>query len=227
VLAFADPGIASGLLFLYLPFLISTTFHEAAHALVAKLLGDQTAYLGGQVSLNPWPHIQREPFGMVVLPLVVLFSTGFSAIMGFAHIPVDAYWAERHPRRSALVSLAGPAMNFLLAAVAILVWNLMLWWSIEHSVDTSEGTNANIAFNLVRMFARVNVLLGVLNLVPLPPFDGAGVLGGFFPRTVGNLYAMLRSQPFIMLALVFALMTFGQKLYAPLDHQVDRWLGLR
>ncbi len=99
----------------YIPFVISLTFHEAAHALAARLGGDNTAYLGGQVTLNPVPHMRREPFGTIVLPLLLLISTGGRQVMGWASAPIDPLWAMRHPRRAAVVSFAGPLANLLLA----------------------------------------------------------------------------------------------------------------
>src|SRR5436190_7365182 len=104
-----DPAI---LLTAYVVFLYSTVCHEAAHAWVAHKLGDSTAYHGGQVSLDPIPHIRREPLGMVVVPLLGLFING--SLLGWASAPLDPLWAAKHPRRSALVALAGPASNFLL-----------------------------------------------------------------------------------------------------------------
>ena len=104
----------------YVVFLFSVTVHEAAHAWAAKRGGDLTAYLGGQVSLDPVPHIRREPFGMVVLPLATVILTGWP--WGYASAPFDRGWARRHPRRAAWMALAGPAANLglmLLAALAI------------------------------------------------------------------------------------------------------------
>ncbi|HEX5000144.1 MAG TPA: site-2 protease family protein, partial [Terriglobia bacterium] len=83
----------------YVVFLFSTTLHEAAHAWVAMLGGDLTAYHGGQVSLDPRPHIRREPFGMVILPVISLLASGWP--FGFASTPYDPYWARSHPKRSA------------------------------------------------------------------------------------------------------------------------------
>src|SRR5271165_3060275 len=103
----------------YVVFLFSTTCHEAAHALVAKLGGDNTAALGGQVSLNPIPHIRRSPWGMVAFPLLSFFLLGGSMI-GFASAPYDPNWERRHPRRSAWMALAGPAANFILMLLAVL-----------------------------------------------------------------------------------------------------------
>lgn len=206
-----------GVLLLYVPFLISTTFHEAAHALTAKWGGDDTAYRGGQVSLNPIPHIQREPFGMVVLPLLLLFSSGF--LIGWASAPIDPFWAARHPKRAALVSLAGPFTNFLLATVAFFA----LRYIVRSDLDIQEGSGRAVAL-ITESFLRLNIILGIFNLIPLPPLDGAGALEGFFPRVFGNLYGILRSQPFIMLAVIYVVMSYGQKLYMPVLRLVQSWL---
>ena len=114
------PDLAAGLAY-YVAFLFSTTLHEASHAWAALRGGDPTAYHGGQVSLDPWPHIRREPIGMVLLPLLSVFASGWP--IGFASAPFDPSWAMRYPRRAAWMALAGPAANFslvLLAAAGIL-----------------------------------------------------------------------------------------------------------
>jgi hypothetical protein len=103
-------------LFWFLAFLFSTTVHEAAHAYAALRGGDKTAYEGGQVSLSPIPHIRREPIGMLVVPLLTAFTQGWA--IGWASAPFDARWAERYPRRAALMAAAGPAGNFSIAIVA-------------------------------------------------------------------------------------------------------------
>ena len=94
-------------------FVVSITAHEAAHALAAYVGGDPTAYQGGQVSLNPLPHMRREPFGMVLAPLLSTFTIGFP--IGWASTPYDPLWEERHPRRAAWMAAAGPAANLALA----------------------------------------------------------------------------------------------------------------
>ena len=98
--------VATGLIW-FLAFLFSTTVHEAMHAFAAWRLGDPTAYQGGQVSLNPAPHIQREPIGMVVLPLLTSLTQGWA--VGWASCPYDPIWARRYPGRSAVMAAAGPA----------------------------------------------------------------------------------------------------------------------
>ncbi|HEX7241363.1 MAG TPA: hypothetical protein VF263_13895, partial [Longimicrobiaceae bacterium] len=93
------PDLAQGLTY-YIVFLFSTTLHEAAHAWAAYRGGDPTAYHGGQVSLDPRPHIRREPVGMVLLPVVSVLLSGWP--FGFASAPYDPNWAVRHPKRAAL-----------------------------------------------------------------------------------------------------------------------------
>jgi hypothetical protein len=113
--------IASALVY-YFVFLYSVTLHEAGHAWAAKLGGDLTAYHGGQVSIDPRPHIRREPFGMVVLPLISVLLSGWP--IGFASAPYDPNWAMRYPKRAALMALAGPAANIALVLVSALLIRL-------------------------------------------------------------------------------------------------------
>src|ERR1700757_2906249 len=103
----------------YVVFLFPPPCHEAAHALAAKLGGDLTAFHGGQVSLDPIPHIRREPFGMVLFPILSYAVGGW--MMGWASAPYDPLWAGRHPRRAAWMSLAGPGANFTLTILAALL----------------------------------------------------------------------------------------------------------
>src|SRR5689334_22260672 len=98
--------LLNGLLW-FTAFLFSTSVHEAMHALAAYRVGDPPAYLGGQVSLSPLPHIRREPIGMLVVPLLTAFTAGWA--VGWASTPYDPRWAARHPRRAAIMAAAGPA----------------------------------------------------------------------------------------------------------------------
>ena len=108
----------------YVVFVLSTVLHEAAHAWAALRLGDDTAQRAGQVSLDPIPHITREPIGMVLLPILTLAFIGWP--LGFASAPYDPIWADRYPRRAGWMALAGPAANLLLflLAAAGLRWGL-------------------------------------------------------------------------------------------------------
>jgi len=170
----------------YVIFLFSTTCHEAAHGLAAKWGGDTTALEAGQVSLNPLPHIRRELFGMVILPLLGIASG--TGLIGYASTPYDPKWSQQHPKRAAWMSLAGPVTNFTLAIISGVLMRIGLAVgsfvraesSFTHIVDaTSEnGIMGGIAAVLSVMF-YLNILLGAFNLIPVPPLDGYGILGLF------------------------------------------------
>jgi Zn-dependent protease len=179
----------------YVVFLFSTTCHEAAHGFVAKLGGDTTAALGGQVSLNPIPHIRRSPFGMVVIPIVsFLFSGG---MIGWASAPYDPLWERRHPRRSAWMALAGPAANFSLMLLAALGIHAGRIFHLFHS-DTVTGSPSLLLVVLEITF-MLNLLLGTFNLLPVPPLDGSTAImllmdekraQGYLDWIRGNNYGM-------------------------------------
>jgi Zn-dependent protease len=159
----------------YVVFLLSTTCHEAAHALVAKIGGDMTAFEGGQVTLNPLPHIKREPFGMVLMPLLGIFTQ--SGLIGWASAPYDPLWSIRHPKRAGLMSLAGPAANFLIATVAGVA--LKIGIATGAFVHAPEGSAMEGVSLVLSTFFSLNLLLGIFNLLPFPPLDGYGALSLF------------------------------------------------
>ena len=204
----------------YAVFLFTLTFHESSHALVAWLLGDDTAYRGGQVSLNPWPHLRREPFGTVVIPILSFVVSGW--MMGWASAPYDRWWGQRHPRRLAAMSAAGPAANLLLALGLFLLLKALLGAgffvppqeaSFGHLVAAPAATPAAslapaLAFGL-SVALNLNVLLFLFNLIPLPPLDGAGILGGLFPGSVGALLESFARSPMMgMVGLLVAWRVF-------------------
>jgi len=177
----------------YAVFLLSATCHEAAHALAAWRGGDPTAYLGGQVSLNPLPHIRREPFGTVLVPLVSFFLMGGQWMFGWASAPYDPYWEERHPGRAALMALAGPLANLLLAIVAFAILKALILAGVstlnpqwpprfDHLVVPAvAAAEAGLLDGLGRfcsVLLTLNLILLLFNLIPLPPLDGASVLAG-------------------------------------------------
>lgn len=190
----------------YFVFLFSTTCHEAAHAFVAKLGGDNTAALGGQVTLNPIPHIRRSPFGMVVVPLIgILLGNGM--ILGWASAPYDPLWERRHPRRSAWMALAGPATNFtlmLLAVAAIHIARSMQLFNadpLHRSVDI-------LAVVLSRLFF-LNLLLGTFNLLPVPPLDGSTAIMLFMSEDRAQRYLdWIRGSSYAMAGLLVGMLVF-------------------
>jgi Zn-dependent protease len=207
----------------YIAFVISTTCHEAAHALAAYLGGDSTAYEGGQVSLNPLPHIQREPIGMVVVPLVSLFTSGFS--FGWASTPYDPFWEQRYPKRAAWMAAAGPGANLLIALVCLIALRIGLELGTFDSPETVRRSflvsgETPFAENLGRFLGILLVLnatLCVFNLLPVPPLDGASVLGLFLPEeTATRFKEALASGGFGSVLLLLAFFFFGDLVGGPL-----------
>ena len=192
----------------YVVFLLSTTCHEASHALVAKWGGDTTALEGGQVSLNPLPHIRREPFGMVLMPLIGIATQ--SGIFGWASAPYDPLWSQKHPKRAAWMSLAGPAANFSLAIIAGLLMRIgMATGSFVPAAPSftqivgpaTQGGIADGVATILSIFFSLNILLGFFNLIPFPPLDGYGVLGLFTSES-----GALRLQEFRVKMGVFSIL---------------------
>jgi len=210
------PEFSQGLLY-FAVFLFSTTLHEAAHAWAALKGGDPTAYNGGQVSLDPRPHIRREPIGMIVLPLISVLVSGWP--LGFASAPYDPAWAERHPRRAAWMALAGPAVNFglvLLAGVLIRVGSLFGVFEAPETVHFGALAVAQTpAWDLVgRGLSAVfsmNLLLTAFNLLPVPPLDGSAVMAlGLTQDGARRYQGVLRSTPMLgWVGLFIAWQVFG------------------
>ncbi|HEX9943671.1 MAG TPA: site-2 protease family protein [Thermoanaerobaculia bacterium] len=177
----------------FVAFIFSTTLHEAGHAFAAWKLGDPTAYEGGQVSLNPLPHIQREPVGMVLVPILSFALNGW--MMGWASAPYDPTWAHRYPKRAALMAAAGPAANLLLVVLSGL--------AIRAGVE-SRGL---LAILLILFY--LNLLLFVFNLLPVPPLDGSAILPMFMGDDAARRYREFLHQPmFSLLGLLLAWKVF-------------------
>jgi Zn-dependent protease len=204
----------------YLVFIFSTTCHEAAHAFVARRGGDDTAYLLGHVTLDPLPHIRREPFGMVLVPILSFFQLGW--MMGWASVPYDAQWGARHPKRHAVMSLAGPATNFLLAGLSLLAIRVLAGAGVFQLsgggtpvglVQLPEGYEFSSPLGAVALalsaMLRLNVILGIYNLIPVPPLDGAAVVEGFGPARLRQLFGYIRQNPvYQMVGLLVTWMIF-------------------
>lgn len=209
--------LTTRILLFYVVLLVSLVVHEAAHAWFALLGGDRTAYAGGQVTLNPAPHIRREPLGTVILPLAMLIMSSGTMCMGFAHAPYDPVWAYRHPKRAALMAAAGPLSNLLLASLAFAVLQVLIMSGAAEIIPGDYGAGIRFserlemlaptdamnpyvagAIKMASVFLLLNVLLAFINVMPIPPFDGAGVVEGLFPRTAG-LFALVRGQILFML----------------------------
>lgn len=194
--------LIEGLLW-YLVFLFSTVFHEASHAFVAWRLGDSTAYRGGQVTLDPIPHIRREPVGLVVLPLLSMLLAGF--MIGGASAPYNVFWARMYPKRAALMSLAGPLANLILVFLSmLLIWlgcTLQIFtlpftnYKMFHVIQAVPGSYFSILAAILSIMFSLNIILFFFNLLPLPPMDGSGIIPAFLGRREASQYMDWVQQP--------------------------------
>src|SRR5271165_410291 len=185
-----------------IPVLLAITLHEAAHAFVARFLGDDTASKLGRVSLNPFKHI--DPVGTILLPgLLLLAQSPF--LFGYAKpVPVK-FAALRNPRRDmAWVAAAGPAMNIALATIAALGFHLIGFLP----ADSARWVAENLKNALI-----INVVLAIFNLFPLPPLDGGRIAVGLLPDVLAlPLARMERYGMVILIALLIVLPLLGKNI---------------
>ncbi|MFQ5823078.1 MAG: site-2 protease family protein [bacterium] len=197
----------------YVAFLFSATAHEASHALAALKGGDITAYQGGQVTLNPIPHIKRSPVGTVVVPLISYFLGGW--MIGWASAPYDPTWAERHPRRAAWMAAAGPTANFLIAILAFIFIKIGLATGVFEAPDFDKITLSSMVVaevgiwivlaKLLSIFLMLNLILFIFNLFPFPPLDGSSVITLFMSEEMALQFRKFMSHPaFSFLGIVLA-----------------------
>jgi Zn-dependent protease len=211
----------------YLVFVFAVTIHEAAHALAAKLGGDLTAYNGGQVSIDPIPHMKREPFGMVVLPILSVVISGWP--FGYASAPYDPAWAVRYPKRAAWMALAGPAANLALALATGIVVRIGMsvgtfeapasihFRQITAATGDPNGLAAGFAFVLSILFS-MNLLLFLINMIPLPPLDGSGAMPLILPESWLESYRGLIHQPMFGLIGIIIVWNLIGKIFFPCLH---------
>jgi Zn-dependent protease len=184
-----------------IPVLFAITVHEVAHGYVARRLGDRTAQMMGRLTLNPLKHI--DPVGTLLVPALLFFAGGF--LMGWAKPVPVAIRNLRRPRRDmALVAIAGPGANLLMALGWAVVARLAVVY--HHAVGGDSGSAPFFIVCAGVAGIVINVVLMLLNLLPIPPLDGGRVLAGVVPRRYA--YWLDRFEPF-GLALVVVLLVSG------------------
>lgn len=200
-----------------LPLIFAVTLHEAAHGWIANKLGDRTAFMMGRVTLNPIKHI--DIYGTIVIPILMLLLSNFKFLFGWAK-PVPVTWSNlRHPRRDmALVALAGPFANFIMALI----------WAGIAKIALFPQTAVPALVNALKFFAaagivgiQINCILLILNLVPIPPLDGSRVVSAILPPRLAYKYDLI--EPYgiwILLGLIFV---FGRALLIPVSY-LAQWI---
>ncbi len=194
-----ETNIAQNIAIWIVPTIFAITLHEVAHGYVASLCGDQTARLQGRLTVNPMKHI--DLVGTIIVPMVMLIFTNF--MFGWAKpVPVDPRNLN-HPRRDmALVACAGPTSNFLQACF----WALMMKLGLMMSANADLSTWLGMPLILMgRAGIALNIMLGVLNLIPIPPLDGSRVVSSLLPPRAAYTYASI--EPYGFMILLVLLMT--------------------
>ncbi len=189
-----DATVAQKFAIWVLPVLFAITVHEVAHGWVARKLGDNTAWMLGRLTLNPVKHI--DPVGTILVPGILFMTSGM--IFGWAK-PVPVNWRNLHDirRDMFLVALAGPAANLLMA---------ILWALIAKIAVTAEVAYFSVPFALMGMAGiQINLLLMVINLLPIPPLDGGRILNAMLPYSLSGLYQQI--EPFGLLIMAGLLYT--------------------
>lgn len=212
-----------------IPLIFAVTMHEAAHGWIASKLGDQTASIQGRVSLNPAKHI--DPFGTIILPLMMLAFGGF--IFGWAKPVPIAYQNLRKPRRDmAFVAIAGPGANLLMALMWALIAKLSHLIFLHTDAQTMMHSTALFMHLTSRFGIMINCVLLIINLIPIPPLDGSRVITAILPPRWAMKYNRLEMYGlWIFLGLFFLLYATGMLgiIYEPiylLTHFIEHLFAL-
>ncbi len=199
--------------------IVAIVLHEVSHGVVALWFGDDTAKRAGRLTLNPIPHV--DPFGTLILPALLILS-GAGAFGWAKPVPVDPS-QMRHPRPDMVwVGLAGPATNFLLAGVAAVAARFL--WRQSSLVGVVTYNDLSLGLRILLAFALVNLLLGLFNLLPIPPLDGSSLIERVLPAAWLPMWWKFRPYGFIvLLVLVMATNIFG-RILAPFQDALVRFV---
>lgn len=180
----------------------SAIFHEVMHGYIADRLGDPTARLMGRLTLNPIPHI--DPFLSIALPLILIL-TGSPVIFGGAKpVPVDPYNLQDGRKDLALVSLAGPMTNIVLAVIAAIVLRLIFPFYTLNDFIIGIHSTANILPYTIYSIVSLNILLAIFNLLPIPPLDGSKIFSLILPEREAAAYLSLGQIGIFILFILLA-----------------------
>ncbi|BBB67177.1 peptidase M50 [Undibacterium sp. YM2] len=180
-----------------LPVIFAITLHEAAHAYVAKYLGDLTAYSQGRVSLNPMVHI--DPVGTILIPVVltvIYISTGTGLLFGYAKpVPVNYSNLKKPKRDMAWVALAGPMANLIMAFAWVLLAALIQKIQVQEEFFLSM---AKFFMSMANAGLIVNLMMFAFNLFPIPPLDGGRILFSLLPHNLAYKFAQIEPYGFFI-----------------------------
>ncbi len=212
------------MLLLLVVLLFSAIIHEISHGFVAERLGDPTARLLGRLTLNPKKHI--DPVMSIFLPLMLIFS-GSPVIFGAAKpVPVDPFNLRDGRKDLALISLAGPLSNIILAIIAAALIKILIFLFPIVDAQSTQGLAILITRYVLQVVVQINLLLAIFNLIPIPPLDGSKIFSLLLPEKQARIYLAFGSVGFLIIfmlllfpigglslpSLIYNLLTFAQNL---------------
>ncbi|MEQ1499634.1 MAG: site-2 protease family protein [Novosphingobium sp.] len=213
---------------LIVPLIFAIVFHEVAHGLTARALGDDTAARLGRLSLNPFKHV--DPVGTIIVP--GLLALAKFPVFGWAK-PVPVFNQRlRNPRRDMmLVAAAGPGSNLVMALISAVVLGLLM--RLNGSGQEPSAVAAFVYLNLFK-FILINVFLALFNLLPIPPFDGSHIMEGLLPESAAQAYGNLRKYGFLLVIVLIVVLPqlipsfdpVGYLIGAPVNWLTGQYLGL-
>jgi len=184
----------------------SLSMHESAHAYFAYLAGDRNDYIKQRISLNPLVHI--DPIGTLLIPLIgILFSPGF-AIFGWGKpVIINPYYFKNRRLGEFLCSLAGPLANIILIIVSIIFARIIIYFF---------GYSLQLPLLVIKQFIKLNTILSIFNLIPIPPLDGSGILKFFLPNEISIHYERLQVFGIIILLIIINTKLFNLIITLPI-----------
>lgn len=189
-----------GIVVSILPILVAITIHEVSHGFVANKLGDPTAKFSGRLTLNPLVHI--DLVGTIIMPVMLFVISNGQFIFGYAKpVPINPMNFKNPRRDMAISAAAGPVTNMILAVASEILLGIVVLFD-----NISGGAAGAVSVPLALMFnysVKINIVLAVINMMPIPPLDGGRVLVGFLPHQKAVSYSKIEPYGFIIVLLLF------------------------
>lgn len=186
-----------------IPVLIAIVFHELSHGFVAYRLGDPTAKMMGRLTINPIAHI--DPFGTILMPLMLIVFTGGQFVFGYAKpVPINPMNFKNPKRDMAISAAAGPVTNLILSIISIILIKFLVIPASHIFPDVVGSTVLTPVFLILQRSIEINVVLAAFNMIPIPPLDGGRVLVGLLPYKQAVSFSKIEPFGFLIVIILIA-----------------------